>query len=678
MKQLILPFIFVLLAGCATDVVRPPEGTPISKLSGPQVEGEQYAWNYYRGGQMLKLKKGDRGCSIFTELKKEKRFPLQVLAEIKYLRSCPVTKTELLQFWETKDKEIPRWALEYYVVFSLELAKDYGIRAKEAHFSNRLAKYKRLRSEKIPLIKHAIKLAPQSDRLEYEKALEKIAPRYIEKKTPKTYYQVARDYERIRKFKVARKYYRKIIRNRQSTIEEKLKSWKRYCLSHKMERDRAKYVDCFGRQILDLKKELSDKRILYDRMISYARALWTIERTKIAKKVLLEVIEAPEVTGEQIALVHRALSGMAQEKRYFKKAISHIKVAIEQTGVSKDTREKLLWQLGWSFYIDKNYTRALNVFEILKLESESNFTKMRITFWQGKIHKILENNSKSDDKFEELIDHDTFGYYGLMAHKEMGKSLSPMNKFEDYDKTDYRGTNTLEWLLYAREWNMAKRYLRFMSYGKKNREEVENKLPLYYRGRAYDYGIFLFYKIEAEKRNESLKEYASLVFPMPFEKQITASAKRFNIKKEYIYSIIRQESAFNAKARSFADAFGLMQVIPKRAEELSKRLEIPYRRLNDLYNPDINVPIGTAILKKNLDRYKGNFVKSTASYNAGDTPVKRWFEERFNGDYLEFIEMIPYEETRSYVRLVLRNYLNYKRFTEKESFIIKDSIFTNF
>ncbi len=678
MNKLLLSFIFLLLAGCASEVVRPPSSPSINQLTDAREEGEIYALNYYQGSLMLRNKEGDRGCTIFTKLKKEKRFPLRILAEIKYYQSCPVTQAEITKFWDENDSEIPRWALEYYVLSSLQLAKDYGIRDKEAHFSNRLAKYKRLRSEKVPLIKHAIKIAPEKDREEYEKELYSVAPRYIDKKDEDIHYDVARDFERIREFKIARKYYRKIIRNRQATIDDRLNAWKRYCLTHKLERDREKYVACFGRQIADLKKELSDSRILHDRMISYARALWTIEKTEEAQKVLFEILNNPEVTGQQIALIHRAFAGMAQEERYFKKSIAHLKVALEQSGIDNDTKEKLLWQLGWSHFVDNSFDEAMKYFERLRLETNSNFTKMRVTFWQGRIFEKKNETSKAEDKFEELIKNDSFGYYGLMAYKELNRPINPLDKFTDYDDSDYLGPNTLEWLIYTKEWDMAKRYLRFLSYKSKEKDDIENKLPLYHRGKAYDYGIFSFYKIDAEQRNESLKDYASLVFPMPFEQQISEASERFNIKKEYVYSIIRQESAFNTKARSFADAFGLMQVIPKKAQELSKKLKVPYRRLNDLYNPAVNVPIGTAILKDNLDRYSGNFVTSTASYNAGDTPVKRWLKERFNGDYLEFIEMIPYEETRSYVRLVMRNYLNYKRFTEKAPFTISDDIFTKF
>ena len=73
--------------------------------------------------------------------------------------------------------------------------------------------------------------------------------------------------------------------------------------------------------------------------------------------------------------------------------------------------------------------------------------------------------------------------------------------------------------------------------------------------------------------------------------------------------------------------------------------------------------------------HKGKFAQTVASYNASPDAIKKWESERFNGNYIEFIEMIPYEETRNYIKLVFRNYVTYKRVLSKNNFKISPTFF---
>ena len=85
--------------------------------------------------------------------------------------------------------------------------------------------------------------------------------------------------------------------------------------------------------------------------------------------------------------------------------------------------------------------------------------------------------------------------------------------------------------------------------------------------------------------------------------------------------------------------------------------------------------LGVALLSDLRKKHKGRFIQSTASYNASDAAIATWEKERFKGDYLEFVESIPYEETRNYVKLVFRNYITYKRMLTSEGFYIEQDFF---
>jgi soluble lytic murein transglycosylase len=120
-----------------------------------------------------------------------------------------------------------------------------------------------------------------------------------------------------------------------------------------------------------------------------------------------------------------------------------------------------------------------------------------------------------------------------------------------------------------------------------------------------------------------------------------------------VTGIMRQESAFQSDAVSRAGAVGLMQVLPKTAPQLARRLRISYTRAR-LFDPDFNLQLGTLYVSDLLAQF-GTPEAALAAYNAGEDRVKLWQAERTYADPLEFAESIPFGETRDYVQIVMRN-----------------------
>ena len=132
-----------------------------------------------------------------------------------------------------------------------------------------------------------------------------------------------------------------------------------------------------------------------------------------------------------------------------------------------------------------------------------------------------------------------------------------------------------------------------------------------------------------------------------------------------MHAIIRQESEFYAGARSSAGALGLMQIMPKTAKYLAGRVGLKYDKRRMLKDEVYNIRLGTKYVQELLKSFRGSVVLSIAAYNAGPGSVKRWIKSygdprRRGIDPLVWIEMIPYEETRNYVRRVLSNELVYR------------------
>jgi soluble lytic murein transglycosylase len=125
--------------------------------------------------------------------------------------------------------------------------------------------------------------------------------------------------------------------------------------------------------------------------------------------------------------------------------------------------------------------------------------------------------------------------------------------------------------------------------------------------------------------------------------------------------LIRQESEFNPKVVSHANAYGLAQVLPSTGREISRKLSLPGFRASMLFTPDVNLRIGTFYLRSMLDRLQGKLEATLASYNAGPNRVARWLSWGNFEEPAEFIETIPFDETRNYVISVLRNAQLYRR-----------------
>jgi soluble lytic murein transglycosylase len=151
-----------------------------------------------------------------------------------------------------------------------------------------------------------------------------------------------------------------------------------------------------------------------------------------------------------------------------------------------------------------------------------------------------------------------------------------------------------------------------------------------------------------------------LFYPLPYREHIESYASARGLDPYLVAALIRQESTFNPRVRSPAGARGLMQIIPSTGRELSRQERRQYAT-NDLYDPQINIQYGTRYLKNVLGRFDGRVDYALASYNAGPHRVKRWTGMDMTLDPEIFIEDIPFEETRNYVKLVLRNEMLYRR-----------------
>jgi soluble lytic murein transglycosylase len=143
-----------------------------------------------------------------------------------------------------------------------------------------------------------------------------------------------------------------------------------------------------------------------------------------------------------------------------------------------------------------------------------------------------------------------------------------------------------------------------------------------------------------------------LRFPLAHQHEITALAQDAGIDKAWIFAIMRQESAFMQDAKSPVGARGLMQLMPKTAESVAKELRLAITDPDELYQPALNLKLGTSYLNKIFRRLQENPVLATAAYNAGPWRVVNWLPKQTQAADI-WIETVPFRETREYLKRVL-------------------------
>ena len=152
-----------------------------------------------------------------------------------------------------------------------------------------------------------------------------------------------------------------------------------------------------------------------------------------------------------------------------------------------------------------------------------------------------------------------------------------------------------------------------------------------------------------------------LAYPLPYRADLERYARQRSLDPYLVAAVVRQESSFNPKVVSHANAYGLTQILPSTGRELSRKLRVRAYSTRMLFQPALNLQLGTFYLRSLLDQLDGKWAATLASYNAGKSRALNWLSWGEFREPAEFVETIPFNETRSYVQIVLRNADIYRR-----------------
>jgi soluble lytic murein transglycosylase len=177
-------------------------------------------------------------------------------------------------------------------------------------------------------------------------------------------------------------------------------------------------------------------------------------------------------------------------------------------------------------------------------------------------------------------------------------------------------------------------------------------------GTGMAYGRLAVPSFDSRKFSDLPLSAWKILYPLPYEAQLRREAEKNGLDPMLVAGLIRQESTFQADVVSYANAFGLMQLLPKTAKLMAKQRHLKYAK-DKLFDANYNIELGTYYFK-GLVNLTGTPEYALAAYNAGEDRIALWKSERTYDEVPELVESIPFSQTREYVQIVLRNAAVYR------------------
>ena len=320
------------------------------------------------------------------------------------------------------------------------------------------------------------------------------------------------------------------------------------------------------------------------------------------------------------------------------------------------------WRQGWMAYQNADFPRAARIFAALAQSASNTAEGESAYYWQARAYERLSDTAKATGQFRELLRRYPDGYYALLVEKRL--HLTPVSLKPGAERTSL--VPSLSPRLdnhYRRSQELLALGLPFLA--RRELDVVRDGMPHdatrslfllaeYSRMEGYASALHFAQSLAQENGGSWLR----YLYPQAYWQTVSTQARTKQLDPYLVLALIRQESLFNPEAVSPAQAYGLMQLLPKTAARVTKESTVSPRSLMD---PEFNIDAGTTYLRQLLDLYKGNISMAVAAYNAGENAVDKWRIRSADLELDEFVENISYRETRNYVKLVLRNYRTYQR-----------------
>lgn len=432
------------------------------------------------------------------------------------------------------------------------------------------------------------------------------------------------------------------------------------------------------------------------------RLYWNSDHNDIARKTLRDIIARSELEKESLYYA-KALLLLSQidfnEMNYEQAVVGFIQF-IEKFPKFPEN-EEVLMNIVTIFAEERKWDKVIEYAQKITQIQEEKPADLRDVsvigfslFWAGRGFVEQGDAQKGLQNWKRLASEFFSTYYGAMGHfmleKFTGKiyALNPVEtqKFnsgllsDPYSKEDRVIVDRVQNLLRLGMKREAACEVNEIRTEKSEFSKNVSKSLFYYASGDWLSAVRLYGSLPHAFRINLPSGMERILFPKRYEALVDDYAERLKLDKDFVLSLIRQESIFDPFALSQVGAKGLMQLMGKTAglELVSvkkssyissqKKRELTSKSKHDsyLFEADANILLGTHHLQGLLNKYE-DLVFTLSAYNAGANAVDRWKSKFQTADILCFIERIPYKETRNYVKLILRNYFYYKKWYNQEN-----------
>jgi soluble lytic murein transglycosylase-like protein len=354
------------------------------------------------------------------------------------------------------------------------------------------------------------------------------------------------------------------------------------------------------------------------------------------------------------------LIGLATEKNqddYLRELVTEL-VKIDP---ANDVALQRFWDKGWNAYLRGDHVTAQDNFLFIEQTYRNPNIRRQSRYWRA---RSMERTGKKQEAAEIYQDLATAPYEDLYARFAVSRGAKANRRAQERETRSWQEIADKEM---PEELRLAYE-LNALGLAREARLEIQrNALPtnrrfadailgdLYFhnggsRHLAFEYMRKAFPDLATVEQDQVPSYFLDLYYPLQYENAIRANARKHDLDPHLVMGLIRQESGYDPEARSPVGATGLMQIMPATGRELSGRIRMIFteRRLTD---PEDNIQLGTLYLRQLLNRFNGVPELAIASYNGGMGNVSKW--RRGNQRPLdEFVESIPFPETRNYVKRV--------------------------
>jgi soluble lytic murein transglycosylase len=426
-----------------------------------------------------------------------------------------------------------------------------------------------------------------------------------------------------------------------------------------------------------LKGQVSDKdRIEALHLLSLV--YWRLDRDKdfeLCSNALIE--KAP------LAMKRKALFNLAAfhfEKHRFDAALTTFDRFLKtHPDASFGSRAK--WRIAWIRYSEKKFPEAAEAFRDVRQPTPTGTLASASKYWQARSLMSAHRLKEAQALLKEEAESHPFQYYGIESGrllKTMKVSLTPKKKperpFPDVRLTPEEKQNPLVGAA-EKLMEMSLQEFALINLTALPRPMRSSPAIAFLTARAaygaHQYKVALdvlfgaFGPFMENPPPTAPGEFVEMAYPRVLFAETVRLAQKHSIDPHLVWAIIRQESRYDADAVSPAGALGLMQVTPGAAGLAPQKGKVPARAIAEILDPQRNLEFGIRVLAKNLNTFQGRLVPAVASYNADIRKVRTWMKRNGKMKQDEFIEHIPFRETRLYVKNVLAGYRAYAQLHKK-------------